>query len=622
MSSNRTDFVRVPEDYSNVTILGSLVCDMRGVLGPRAVVDFSGVTHHLPLARDCIAALSEHASPGRIASDYSLGGYGTAIRRLLEYCSVSAVPDGFRMRDINFEFLLNYRAHLRVMRAEFKTENRRRLYGDTWRLLQAGQAINLAHSDLESPCNFRTARDGDITQPYTAGEALDIEDACRNHIRRLMVRLEIGKEFLLQGKDPRPRVEAARDPVTGRVIKRPAEQRAWNQLPNLLWYVVNVMNGEFIKYAGGRGKGHSSFNNSIKGVWGGAYRKGDVYSYLYPLSEDLIPFIILLAKTTGRNESSILGLRRDCLQERDGRYILSYRKERGGAKLFRKVIPNDGPFSPVALIKQLLDITEPLVRHAADGSENDLFLGLTVRGHGRDPIKSLDPSYIKFQMNREGGWCEQNELASEQGQALKISLRRMRVYYMTKRYQRHGQLAKVSRDAAHTLSRTTVGYVHNESTKHIHERAIEEGIRAARALTFPIVLQDASGPEAAKVLGSTEEVAAKILKGEQDVYFAACRDFYNRPGGEPGVRCDKPWSCLKCSNCIITRHVLPRVLAFRDFMVQQRAELVIEDWRQKFGDAWHVLTNEVLPKFSVEALSEAERHVAEGGLYIPLAFKV
>lgn len=40
MSSNRTDFVRVPEDYSNVTILGSLVCDMRGVLGPRAVVDF------------------------------------------------------------------------------------------------------------------------------------------------------------------------------------------------------------------------------------------------------------------------------------------------------------------------------------------------------------------------------------------------------------------------------------------------------------------------------------------------------------------------------------------------------------------------------------------------------
>lgn len=57
-------------------------------------------------------------------------------------------------------------------------------------------------------------------------------------------------------------------------------------------------------------------------------------------------------------------------------------------------------------------------------------------------------------------------------------------------------------------------------------------------------------------------------------------------------------------------------------MVQQRAELVIEDWRQKFGDAWHVLTNEVLPKFSVEALSEAERHVAEGGLYIPLAFKV
>lgn len=40
MSSNRTDFVRVPEDYSNVTILGSLVCDMRGVLGPSRLLKY------------------------------------------------------------------------------------------------------------------------------------------------------------------------------------------------------------------------------------------------------------------------------------------------------------------------------------------------------------------------------------------------------------------------------------------------------------------------------------------------------------------------------------------------------------------------------------------------------
>lgn len=620
VSGNQIAFAKVPESFSNISILGGLVCDMRDMLGPRGVVDLSDITAHQLLARDCIATLCDLASPARMASEFSLGGYGGAIRTLLKYCTAAGLPDDLRMKNINSEFLLEFKRFLRLTRPEHKTDSLRRTYGNLWRLLQVGQDIGLAHTDLEPPRNFRWANDSDTTQPYTAGEALDIEDVCRNHIRALLTRLEKGNELLLQGKDPRGK--PAKDPVTGRIVKQPFAQRAWNQLPNLLWYVVNVMDGKFVKYAGRGEVGHSSFNNATSSCWGKFYSKEDVFAHLYPLTEDLIPFIILLAKYTGRNESSILKLRRDCLQEVNGRYVLWYRKERGGSRLYRKIISNDGPFSPAELIRTLHQITEPLVCHAAPDSQDDLLLGLTVHGHGLNPVKSLDPSYIKFQMNRDGGWCDQNELLDAHGRAIRISLRRLRVYYLTKRYKSHGQLGKISRDAAHTLSQTTVGYVNNDSTKHIHERAIEAGIKAARSLARPIVLSNDSTAVAVEALSVSEQVAEKVLRGEQDVFFASCKDFYNRPGGSPNSPCDKPWGCLLCANAIITRHVLPRVLAFMHFMDRQRFELSQEDWVMKFGSPWQVLTKDVLPKFSAETLAEAQRHVRDESFYIPLALKV
>lgn len=110
MGGSKICFQRVPAHSQNVSVLGSLVFDMRDVLGQKAFLDLSDVTSHSLLARDCIAALYEHASPGRVASDHSISSYAKLIRDLLNYCSCVGVPKHFRMCDINTEFLLNYRA--------------------------------------------------------------------------------------------------------------------------------------------------------------------------------------------------------------------------------------------------------------------------------------------------------------------------------------------------------------------------------------------------------------------------------------------------------------------------------------------------------------------------------
>lgn len=608
---NKVSFKQVPDAFNNLSVLGSLVFDKRTELGQGAFLDLTSVSDYQLLARDCIAALYEHAAPSRISSAYTIQNYSGTIRHFLEYCRTTGVDHTFRMKDVSFEFLVGYRSYLMLTNIELKSERNRRLLGDLLRLVEAGQAINLAHPDLIPPRNFRLVGDVDVTQPYTAGEALDFEDACRTHIRELLARLEKGELLLRRGKNPKG----------SRIASVTADERLWNQLPNLLWYVVYAMNGQYLKRPELIAGGHSSFNNSMMGVYDGPYRKKDVYSHLYPLAEDLIPFIILLAKTTGRNESSIIELRRDCLQELDGRYILWYGKARSSDKLYKKPIASDGPFSPVSLIKTLIKITEPLVRHASPEDQNKLLLGLTIRGHGAAPVKPLEASYVKYQMNRDGGWCDQYDLRDQHDNRLKASLRRWRVYYLSQRYKKHGQLSKISRDAAHTFARTSVGYVNNDSTQHIHERAIEAGIQSARDVAAPIVIKDESPKSVARTIGASEMIAAKVLRGEQDVFFASCKDIYNRPGGKLNTPCDRPWGCLKCANAVITRQVLPRVLAFRDFMAQQRIELAPEDWEEKFAQPWFAIANEILPKFSESTIADAQRLSCEEILYIPLAFK-
>lgn len=614
--TNRINFVQIPADAGNVRHLGGLVFDRRNILGSLAYLDMRGEFVYSELARDFIAALYEYVTPNRISTDLPIHSYSAAIQEVIRYCRERGLDSGFRLADIDYEFLLQYRAHLSARLAHVKSDLRRRRYGGLTRLIQAASEVGLASPSMVVPRNFTWARDSDRTQPYAFDELLDLENAARNHIRELIVRLELGRKLLESGVDPRGR--AKRDKNGGRYSEIPRPQRLWNQLPNLLWYVVNVLDGACLNRSQ-LSSGHSSFVNAVCGVWGGIHRKTDIYSHLYLLSEDLIPFAILLAKATGRNENSILELRRDCLQKVNGRYVLCYEKRRGGQRLYRKVIHDDGPFSPVRLIELIRDLTAPLVRFADENDKDKIFIGLTVRGHGANPVKSVDPTYLKAQMNREGGWCAARDLRTEAGDLFQVSLRRLRVTFLTQKYRKTGQLGKVSRDAAHTLKSTSVSYVDNDATRHLHEAAIERGIQAARSVAR--VIADRDIESASKKLAIDKTSAKLIISGQQDVFFAACKDFYNRPGGIANTPCDQPWGCFFCSNAVITSHVLPRVLKFKMLIEKRRETLSKVEWDAVYGSVYQLLTQDVLPQFTIEAITHAQRLADDEILFVPLELK-
>lgn len=618
----RIGFDKISAEELNLYVIGGLKYEFILANGKNRKVDLTYIGHHEILARDLLASLDQYCKPENIQSILSISTYSKSIHEFLEFCKVEKFDDSLKLKDVDVEMLLSYRGYIKTKLKDNKNEVKRRRFGNLIRLIEAGNDINIANIELIRIRNFPQINDSDKTRPYTREEAIDIEYACRVHIEEVVKNISDGKILLSKGYNPKNR-KPKLNAITGRIEKIEYEDRAWNQIENVIWYVVNVLGGAFY----GRKelkimRGHSSYLNAVSGAWKSNFRMGDVFKHLYPLSFDLIPFVILLAKKTGRNESSLLQLERDCLVEIDGRWYLKYKKYRGSDIVYKKYVPNDGLYSPVELINLVIRITEPLRKFVSTDNKKYLFIGLTIRGHGLDSVKPIDASYYKYQMNSSNGWCSKYKLTDFNGNVQKISLKSLRVYYLSEKYKKCGQLAKVSVDANHKSSGTTSNhYLNNESLVDIHENAVINGILAAKNVATPMVLPDRDKLQAAKLLKTDANHANGILSGEQDVFFSSCRDFNNRPGGEKDTPCTEPWSCFFCANSIFTRHVLPRVLTFVDFMIKQKQCMNELDWSEKFACVWIQIHKNILPKFSSDAIAEAEKFKDVGIFYIPISKK-
>lgn len=586
-----------------------LVLDMREKFGDKAFLDLTNCSGFNELARDVISAFGQHAL-FNFESEKSFQNYKRIAREVIAFAEAKKLRKGFCLAEFDTELLLALKVHIEGRSKVKKNATRRRLYGNFLRLLQAARGLGLFSTDVIVPRNFRHVRDSRISQPYTLAEQLDLEAACRACIEATLTRLERGRELTAQGINPRGVMNGAGSAP---------EDRVWNKLENLLWYAQNVHGGAPLQRSDLKALKDYSFINAVCGVYGGALRLKDVRVHQYVTCEDLIPIFILLAKRTGRNECSLLTLTRSCLVKDGYKYFLLYTKPRSGTQVFRRKIADDGEWSAVKLIQLLQQLTEPLVQWAPEGDKQSLFLGLTVRATQGNPIKALDPSYFKSQMNRKGGWCERQEIMDVKGKVLKISAIRLRTTYLSLKYVKHGQLAKVSSDAAHAIADTSVGYVANEATKHLHHQAVRAGQRSVVALaTKPTVLDTMNVAVVSEKLELSPETARRMLRGEMDVLFNACKDIMNRPGGAPNTQCQKPWQCFGCGNSVITRHTLPRVIAFQQHADRMRLKLPLHDWNAMFGAQMKFIREDVLPRFSERVIQRAITQVEDLIFYIPM----
>lgn len=441
-------------------------------------------------------------------------------------------------------------------------------------------------------------------EPYSDREVAEIERAARDEIRKTVQRLKLGAELLSTGRDPRT-------------------DNAWHDMANVLWFIKNELGGRYYTRAemmASHRKLYYALTNihcSIK----------EVYGYLYPLTSDLIPPLILVCLKTGINPQPALDLLRDCLKAvpSNGKAGITYTKYRPGPapKTRMRIVDSRSSFGPGEIIRLFLRLTEECLQFVPEPKRNYLWLSLQTGTSAALAFQHLPFRTVSKEVKR---FVSRNGLSDDNGKPFNLRLARLRTTWLTRRYKAAGRLADVRRDAEHERTQTTKGYVDNRQTLALHEQTIADALQDSYDSIFgKVFTQNPDSPEevaaVAEKLRTTPERAESILRGEQDVFVATCKDFYNRPGGQPDTPCDRAWACFTCKNACWTSKTLPRLINFYDFITRQRRLLTAKDWEAKFGLPYTAITRYILPAFPPDFVDAARAAAQSEPIVIPISLR-
>jgi len=371
--------------------------------------------------------------------------------------------------------------------------------------------------------------------------------------------------------------------------------------------------------------------------------KKQAYDLLYLHSVDIVPFIALLSLKTGLNAESVMTLERACLQGTEGGMTwVKYRKTRGSHEVLKRKFSHRGPNSPVGVIKVVLQLTEGLVKLAAPDVKKYLWLCHQLKQGQQDGSRYemtnkadiLDISHVNMLLNggtgygkSRQGFFTKHDVRGRDGEVIRFNFLAARKTNATNAYLQHGNLANVSKKVLkhhgkEALTTTALSYLTNDATHHVHDAAVRNAqdkiVLDARIAVIPSDKPDEFEiDKLSKELKIPEHKVISIVKGEQDVFIASCKDFYNKPGGRADTACDDVWTCFGCSNGLWTPRILPRVIKFLWFMEEQRNILTAVDWGDKFGFPYGTITQEILPRFHAHTVEWAKAEAQVLPFYVP-----
>ncbi|MDE1953811.1 MAG: site-specific integrase [Betaproteobacteria bacterium] len=466
-------------------------------------------------------------------------------------------------------------------------------------VLQANQPSILA-ADFVVPVfpERQASTPGVRRMPYTDAQMFEIVRICRREITAVIHRLRMGRKLVASGQDPNG-----------------YRRNAWRSQANVLWYVRHAMHGApFLSSCVDR-SAHPSLNSAFHKHLAGYPSADETYAYLYPHIEDLTPFVILLHALLDENPQCIMHLRQGDIELTENTRVCRIRfvKTRPARKEFTKLYSNTSIWSPGRVIHMIKLITAPLRQWTNDPDLKDrLWVYLARRGEPVRAVPDGETTRMVADFGKKHGLPD-------------LQLSRFRVTNLSRAYRLTGSLALIKDRARHAQMQTTVHYLTNPGTWDLHHASIETAQNEALTLvTGTVVAPQEDQSEAALLadhLRIGAEAAKRITAGEQDVFIASCKDFYNRPDGPPNTPCDRPFACFTCRNAVWTSHVLPRLIRFRDFLLAQREHLPADEWQIRFGFPYRAITEAILPAFKPEIISLAEAAAPYEPFHVPASMR-
>jgi hypothetical protein len=344
---------------------------------------------------------------------------------------------------------------------------------------------------------------------------------------------------------------------------------------NMRWYFENMMDCVALPGTPENKKKHNGFFSSAANIHGGLnelYRKWGVSSFI---DQDVImPLVAELISETGLNVEALLSLKRDCFKEAHpltGLPYLEYEKPRSGGEnelhiaLYDKA--EDGEFMALGqrqsriiskTIKDILELTEPLVKLASENDRSYLFLYQSSGTNGFGKVQRINNKVIN---NWTQKIVKEYDLRGSEGGPLVFNLSRFRPTKFTEMVTQGYDIFDIMAVAGHKSIITTLAYIDRlKSTTDFHRKIhreltiIKENKRAYERKPLPIAITTDAKP------------GEFVFKAP----VCHCKNPYDPPDrakNSEGYREGDPcifWNmCLQCENVLITEMNLPKLFAYR-----------------------------------------------------------
>ncbi|RIA46420.1 phage integrase family protein [Hephaestia caeni] len=338
----------------------------------------------------------------------------------------------------------------------------------------------------------------------------------------------------------------------------------------------------------------------------------DLAKYYHLTARTMVPFYIALAIQLAANPEPLRVIRRDCLVRHpldEDRVTIEWLKLKTGRKRFRvqrRSFDRRKPRSAPRLIEMLLEMTEPLIRHAPPDERECLFLVRHLRPGQRlhSYLAGVPSSYAMASAVRLFT-TEANARAarwnSEHPDALRSELPNftpgmLRGSVASAHYvESGGDLRLASSVLNHGSLATTNSYVEGEPARKLEHETIA---RLQRLMVSWVMDAGLSAPAPSSHRPVTALFGHRCLSPAIET--------------EAGTRvCRHLAGCLACPGLVVPIDVdrLARILQARDHLIASREDIDPTRWNLFYAPSLRVLEEDLLPGFPVSMHDEAVRRI-------------
>lgn len=446
---------------------------------------------------------------------------------------------------------------------------------------------------------------------FTNAERLAIRDACRARIRSLEERLEVGRQLLSDGDDPR--------------------HSSWLRTSDIVWGVRYLgrspapsIENELSKACrdGVLDALDPGFMDDRASTHGGSARVTNrLLSYLYPSSEDLVAFRTLLQLETGAAPEEWTAVKLDDIShDTEAIHVRLHKARAHRVRTIRCAATGNGAsggWRAGDLLTRLLAATEIARTEANERgttAANALFISVKRTAHyalevrtetfDRRPfatlLSSIAPAISEpFDARRLRKTVKSVRAAVLRSADVAADDHSVAVY------QRH----YAQSTTVHVLAGTAV----NAAQQMVFDQIQGPVFINATART---VAQHAHGPLAEAAALESKSVGADAAMG-----VAHCTSPYDSPHSPAGRLCEhRPAMCFACPNAIVFADHLPRVLLYREVLRGHEKEMPPAQFAAVHGQQLRNVEH-ILSAFSPEERGEAQREAMAAGaaIHVPLS---